>query len=69
MENDRIDGDEFRAARVKMGLKPKHMAEILHVSIAFISNMETQKAKVPLRISLVIQEMLAGWRPDDWKMK
>ena len=57
---------QLRDAREKMNLEPKHLAEILHCTRSFITQMERGTKKIPWTTKLVIEAMMSGWRPKGW---
>lgn len=61
-----MTGAEFRAARDRLGLTQRELAEKLKYSAhTRISEIEA-RAEVDPRIAMLMQALLEGWRPADW---
>lgn len=66
-----MTAEEFKAARIKLGLSVAQLAEILDTNASTISRWESPESavtKTPLNptAARVMQWMIAGFRPPQW---
>lgn len=68
---DRMTGEEFKAARIKLGLSLLQTAQILDIDASTVKRWEaaesaSTKTRVSPTAARVMQWMLSGFRPPQW---